>query len=337
MGLRIGKRPRTVVTTTPKPNALTRVIRERAGGALSTWPTYDNEANLAESFRRDILDPYRGTRIGRQELMGELLEDVEGAMWKPEMLEDRLDDGDRKLTGRVAKAPECSQLVVAVDPTGADNAGADECGIVVVGKGEDGHGYVLADWTLRGSPKAWAAKAVQAYHHFKADKIVAETNFGAQMVADTIQTADRSVPVGVVRASRSKRQRAEPVVAMYEQGRIHHVGPLPKLEDELLTWEPEANWSPGRMDALVWGVFSLNLAGGGSADAWHEAMQAILSRTPTEELEAQRAAQVRLEGYRARAKHSGGESRCSVTPDRHHRWDAGTGSQCKACLMTRNR
>ena len=284
--------PRIAVTTTPKPNALTRVIRERAGKAISAWSTYDNKVNLAESFQRDVLALYQGTRIGRQEISGELLEDVEGALWTPTMISN-VEDVIGKDTEGGDIFRDYTKLVVAVDPTGKDNGGADECGIVIVGKGEDGHGYALADWTRHFSPRGWADRVVEAYRTFKCDKIVAEGNYGGQMVVETIHAVDKSVPVEIVFASRGKRQRAEPVVALYEQGRIHHVGALPQLEDELLTWTPESNWSPGRMDALVWGVTWLNLAGGGQADAFHALALARRDETPLDAIHAAQEARER--------------------------------------------
>ena len=264
LGLRIGAHPQCVVTTTPKPNKLTRTIREGKQTMVSTWATYDNLSNLAPSFRDQVLATYEGTRIGRQELLGELLEDIEGALWTLSMIDD----------SRVEEAPEMRRLCVGVDPTGSDSSDADECGIVVVGKGADGHAYVLADNTLTAGPAVWARKAVAAYHDWKADKIVAEGNFGGQMVVETIHSVDKTVPVEIVNASRSKRQRAEPVAALYEQGRVHHVGAMPRLEDELTTWDTDSGWSPGRMDALVWGISWLKVVDGRQGEGYMEFLKA---------------------------------------------------------------
>ncbi len=261
-----GTDPRVVVTTTPQQNALTRVIRSLPTTRTVTWTTYDNLDNLTPLYRQQTIGTYEGTRIGRQELMAELLEDVPGALWTLELFRDREGDDGRLLTGRVEVPPEMRRLVVGVDPSGSDSKGADECGIVVVGKGIDGHGYVLADRTVTASPAEWARRAVAAYREFGADKIVAEGNYGGLMVVETIKAVDKTVPVEIVTASRSKRQRAEPVAALYEQGRVHHVGQLAKLEDELISWTPESGWSPGRMDALVWAVSWLNLAGGAAGE-----------------------------------------------------------------------
>lgn len=321
LGLRKGD-PQCVVTTTPKPNKLTRVIRESTQAVISAWSTYDNLSNLAPSFREQVIATYAGTRIGRQELMGELLEDIEGALWMLSMFEDRSDEHDKPLLGRVLVAPETRRLVVGVDPTGSDSADADECGIVVVGKGADGHGYVLADRTVTAGPAEWARRAVAAYHEFDADKIVAEGNFGGQMVVETIKAVDKTVPVEIVTASRSKRQRAEPVAALYEQGRVHHVGPFPRLEDELTTWDIESGWSPGRMDALVWAVSWLNLAGGGAMDAWLQVSKERQARTPEQWAEARTAALGRMSG-------SPRSVRCLRTPDGRHVYRGGV---CVACM-----
>jgi phage terminase large subunit-like protein len=324
LGLRIGE-PQCVVTTTPKPNALTRVIRANPATRISQWATYDNLSNLAPSFRAQILSTYEGTRIGKQELMGELLADVEGALWSLIVFDDRQDEHGTPLLGRVTEVPECSRVAVGVDPTGSDSSGADECGILVVGKGMDGHGYTLADRTITAGPAEWARRAVAAYREFAADKIVAEINYGGLMVVETIKAVDKTVPVEVVTASRSKRQRAEPVAAMYEQGRVHHVGVHAKLEDELTTWTPESGWSPGRMDALVWAVSWLNLAGGASLDAWIQSQRERLARTPEEQ-----AAAVTAAGKRAGIRID--TSRCTRSNDGHHRFD---GDRCMACGLVK--
>jgi phage terminase large subunit-like protein len=316
--LRVGSHPRIAATTTPKAVALIRDLVGRHDGSVvivrgSTW---DNADNLAPSALAELRTRYEGTRIGRQELEGELLEDVPGALWTLELFEDREIKGadgqvERSLAGRAEITPELRRLVVGVDPTGADTGNQDECGIVVAGKGVDGHGYVLADRTCTASPAEWARRAVAAYREFGADKIVAEGNFGAQMVVDTIKTADKSVPVEIVTASRSKRQRAEPVAALYEQGRIHHVGQLAKLEDELISWTPESGWSPGRMDALVWAISWLNLAGGQLDTLW----QRELDASPT--VVAGGWADVPGEG-------------CPQSDDGRHFWNDGFCVHCRA-------
>lgn len=263
LGLRLGNAPRCVVTTTPKPNALTRTILARSSTVVTRGSTYDNLANLAPSFREQVLATYEGTRIGRQELLGELLDDVEGALWTLERIE----------AGRVAAPPDMQRIVVAIDPSGGAGPSSDEQGIVVAGLGVDGELYVLADRSCKLSPHGWASRAVAAFHEFHADRIVAEKNFGGDMVASTIQQVDANVPVKVLTASRGKVQRAEPVAALYEKGRVHHVGALPQLEDQMTTWTPQSGTSPDRVDALVWAI--TELVGGVNAEAWMAYLQRI--------------------------------------------------------------
>ena len=256
LGLRLGSHPRVVVTTTPKPNALTRTLLARRTTVVTRGSTYDNLVNLAPSFRDEVLATYEGTRIGRQELMGELLEDVEGALWTVAGI-----DEDRIAPDQV---PDLTRVVVGVDPSGGDGPGNDEQGIIVAGLGVDAHLYVLADRSCKLSPHGWASRAVAAYREFAADRMVAETNFGGQMVESTIKAVDRGIPVKVLSASRGKVQRAEPIAALYEQHRVHHAGAMPQLEDQMTTWTPADGTSPDRMDALVWALTELTGAGHGS-------------------------------------------------------------------------
>jgi phage terminase large subunit-like protein len=252
-GLRIGKHPRVIVTTTPKPVSTLRSLLATKDGSVqvTSGSTYENKNNLAPSFLGEILARYEGTRLGRQELHAELLADVEGALWNRELLEET----------RVVKAPEMKRIVVAVDPAITNKADSDETGIVVAGICDRNEGYLLADRTMRGSPNDWGKAAVSAYHQFKADRIVAESNQGGDMVSHTLRTVDRNVPVKLVHASRGKRTRAEPIAAMYEQNRIHHVGFHAELEDQLCTWVPNEGHSPDRLDALVWGLTDLMIDG----------------------------------------------------------------------------
>lgn len=271
LGLRLGEHPRVVVTTTPKPNALMRTLLARRTTVKTSGSTYDNLSNLAPSFRNEVLATYEGTRIGRQELMGELLEDVEGALWTITGL-----DSDRIAPDAV---PDLSRVVVGVDPSGGDGPGNDEQGIVVAGLGVDAQLYVLDDRSCKLSPHGWASRAIAAFREYSADRIIAETNFGGQMVESTIRSVDRGVPVKVITASRGKVQRAEPIAALYEQHRVHHVGALAKLEDQMTTWTPADGTSPDRLDALVWAL--TELTGGGHGAAFLEAMK---RRAATEDL-----------------------------------------------------
>jgi predicted phage terminase large subunit-like protein len=258
MGLRLGDDPRVVVTTTPKPTPLMRELTADPRTIITRGSTYENLANLAPTFRDTVVAKYEGTRVGRQELMGELLEDVEGALWTGAIIE----------TSRVRTRPDLARIVVAVDP--AVTSTGDETGIVVVGLGYDGDCYVLDDRSTRGTPDTWARRVIRAWLDHGADVIVAEANQGGDMVAATLRTAaaamaaegapTRTVPTRTVHASRGKRARAEPVSALYEQGRIHHIGTYPELEDQMTTWTPESGASPDRLDALVWAVTHLVLA-----------------------------------------------------------------------------
>jgi phage terminase large subunit-like protein len=248
MGLRLGNDPRAVVTTTPRPTDLLRRIAKDPGTVTTRGTTFDNRANLATDFLSAIVARYEGTRLGRQELMGEDLDDNPAALWQRNDL-DRF---------RVMGVPELVRVVVGVDPAVTASEEADETGIVVVGLGTDGHGYVLDDRSLRGTPDGWGREAMAAYHRHRANGIVVEVNQGGDLVRHLLSTLDRHVPIREVRASRGKVARAEPVAALYEQGRIHHVGTFGPLEDQLCGWTPGHD-SPDRLDALVWAVTELML------------------------------------------------------------------------------
>lgn len=246
-GLRLGPDPRVVVTTTPRPTPVIKELMAHPTTVVTRGSTYDNRANLAPAFFDGIISRYEGTRLGRQELYAEILDDNPNALWQRSQI-DKL---------RVTEAPaELQRIVVAIDPSATTTG--DEAGIIVAGLGPDGHGYVLDDATIRGSPHTWGSKAVQAYHRHQADRIVAEVNNGGEMVELTIRTVDDKVAYKAVHASRGKRTRAEPIAALYEQGRVHHVGTFAELEDEMCDWEPEMP-SPNRMDALVWALTELML------------------------------------------------------------------------------
>ncbi len=217
--------------------------------------TADNADNLAGSFLDSIVSAYAGSRLGRQELDGELIEDRAGALWRRDALDGL----------RVREAPPLARLVVAVDPPASASARADACGIVAAGIDEDGRAYVVADATVQGlSPAGWAARAVGLFHALQADAIVAEVNQGGDMVTAVLRQVDPTVPVTPVRATRGKYLRAEPVAVLYDQGRVRHVGALPELEDEMCDFVPgERAASPDRLDALVWALTHLMLRGEG--------------------------------------------------------------------------
>lgn len=254
LGLRLGEHPQAVVTGTPTNCRLVRHLLARAEGehphvVVTRGSTYDNLPNLAPTFRAEILAAYEGTRIGRQELLGELLDDVEGALWTQVGI-----DSDR-----VDNHPDLTSVVVAIDPAGGTADTNDETGIVVAGVDTDGHGYTLEDLSGRYSPHDWARTAIGAYHRWQADRIVAEKNYGGDMVEATLRAAGFAGGVQVVTASRGKQQRAEPVAALYEQHRVHHVGGFPQLEDQMCSWTADSGTSPDRMDALVWAFSQLML------------------------------------------------------------------------------
>ena len=252
LGLRLGGDPRCVVTTTPKPLRLLRALLLDKRVAVTRGSTYDNRANLAPAFLDAILKRYEGTRLGRQELHAELLDDVPGALWNRAVLERAFS----------SKAPELMRIVVAIDPAVTSGEDADETGIIVAGVARDGQGYVLDDLSGRLPPHEWAGRAIRAYREHEADRIVAETNNGGDLVEATVRMVDANASYKSVRASRGKAIRAEPVAALYEQGRVHHVGSFPALEDQMCAFTPDfdrgrAGASPDRLDALVWALTEL--------------------------------------------------------------------------------
>lgn len=256
-GLRLGPHPRLVITTTPRPLPLIKKLISDPTVYVTKGSTLDNAANLAPQFIAQIIDRYGGTRLGRQEIEGEILSDIPGALFKREDIDDT----------RLKEVPaDLERVLVAVDPAASSNEGSDENGIVVVGLGRDSdgyaRGYILEDGSLRGSPEEWANKAVSLYRKWQADKIVAEKNNGGEMVEHVIRSVDRSLPVKLVHASRGKIIRAEPISALYEQQRIHHCGRFDLLEDQMCMFSIDNirdanNGSPDRVDALVWGLSEL--------------------------------------------------------------------------------
>ena len=248
-----GDAPRGIVTTTPKRNALLRALIADPTTAITRARTVDNAANLAPEALTALRARYDGTSLGRQELDGELLEEAEGALWTRDMLEACRAPADA--------VPAMKRVVVAIDPAGGSGRGSTETGIVVAGVGVDGLGYVLADLSGKHSPERWAYAAATAYEDFRADRIVAERNFGGEMVESTLRSTARNLPVRMVHASRGKAVRAEPVVALFEQRRVRLVGTFATLEDQLCGWNPMGSGpSPDRLDALVWAMSDLMLA-----------------------------------------------------------------------------
>ena len=258
--LRKGKNPRVVIATTPKPTKLIKELVAREGKkgpdgnvevVITRGGTRENEKNLAPQFLRTIVKQFEGRRLGRQELEGELLLDTPGALWNVDLLEST----------RVPVVPPLQRIVVAVDPSGSGGENADEAGIIVAGLGRDSEGYVLADYSGRMEPVDWARKAVSAYHAFKADRIVAEINFGGNTVIATIAAIDPSIPVKAITSSRGKVLRAEPISAFFEQRRAHLVGSYPVLEDQMTSFTADydraRDGSPDRVDAMVFALSEL--------------------------------------------------------------------------------
>jgi phage terminase large subunit-like protein len=256
-GLRLGDHPQVLVTTTPQPKPLIKYLVNDPDTVVTRGSTMDNSANLAENTIRQLYDRYSGTRLGRQELEGEILGDIPGALWNRDMID----------SARIKEVPEdLERVFVAVDPAASSEEGSDENGIVVVGlaRDSDGYarGYVLEDGSIRGTPEQWAKQAVRLYRKWEADKIIAEKNQGGEMVSSVLRSVDRSIPIELVHASRGKIIRAEPISALYEQGRVHHVGQHPLLEDQMCEFSIDNvrnsnTGSPDRVDALVWGLTKL--------------------------------------------------------------------------------
>lgn len=250
--LRLGNNPKICLTTTPRPIALIKELWKDPSVIKTVGSTVENKSNLADSFIHYVYEKYSGTRLGRQELEGEILFDVPGALFSYTNLDQY----------RVSKAPDLKQIVVAIDPAVTANEDSNETGIIVAGIDENDQGYTLEDASSIYHPNEWANKAIQLYDKYKASYIVAEVNQGGDLIANTIKQTAKSlnhsfIPIKTVHATKGKYTRAEPVGALYEQGKIHHVGNFPTLEDQMCTFLPGDDISPDRMDALVWAYYFL--------------------------------------------------------------------------------
>jgi phage terminase large subunit-like protein len=280
-GLRLGTDPRVVVTTTPRPTKLLRGFAADRTVTTTRGNTYENRANLAPDFIEQIVQKYEGTRLGRQEIEAEILDDLPGGLWSRGVIE----------AARVRTAPDLVRIVVAIDPAATSGEGADETGIIVAGKDGQGHGWVLADLSGRYQPAEWAKAVIAAYRAHRADRVVAEVNNGGEMVEATLRVIDPNLAFVPVYASRGKIVRAEPVAALYEQGRVHHLGAFPQLEDQMCDLRQgardDANLrrernSPDRVDALVWALTDLlvePMPGEGIYEAYRR-LSGELSQTP---------------------------------------------------------
>jgi phage terminase large subunit-like protein len=246
-----------VATTTPRPIPLLKKLLADAATVVTRAATADNAENLAPSFVEEMTRRYWGTALGRQELLGELVDDTSGALWRRDWIEAH----------RVASAPELSAVVVAVDPPVTATAASDACGTVIAGLGPDGRAYVIDDRTLQGrEPIVWARAAVAAYHDTMADRVVAEVNQGGDLVVTILRQIDPNVAVRQVRATRGKWLRAEPVAALYAEGRVAHVGTFDALEDQMCAFGADGlsrGRSPDRLDALVWALTDLMIGAAG--------------------------------------------------------------------------
>lgn len=249
-GLRLGNRPRFVATSTPRPIRLLKMMLRDNHIVVTRGTSYENLRNLAHTYRRNVIDKYVGTRLGRQEIEAEVLEDIPGALWTQRNLDDN--------RVRIEDVPPLARVVVAIDPAITSGDGSNETGIVCGGMSQDQHGYLIEDASMRGTPDMWARRAVSLYRKYEADRIVAEANQGGEMVERVIRAVAPDVPITLVRATRGKYIRAEPVSALYEQGRISHIGTFPDLENQMCAFTPEmaSTRRPGeekdRADAMVW-------------------------------------------------------------------------------------
>ena len=248
-GLRLGEHPQTVITTTPRPTKLIKELIKRNTTQVTRGSTFDNAENLSKTALLELQAKYGGTRLGQQELYGAVLDDNPGALWRRAIID----------SARMESHPTLTRVVVGVDPAVTSGEDSDSTGIVVAGMTADGHYYVLDDVTIKASPQDWATEAVRVYEKYKADRIVAETNNGGDLVIHLLQQVKPSVSTKKVTATRGKQLRAEPIAALYEQGRVHHVGYFTELEDQMCEYEPGISKdSPDRMDALVWALTELS-------------------------------------------------------------------------------
>lgn len=248
-GLRLGKHPRWIATTTPRPIKLIKDLMKDPRVHITTATTHENLSNLAASYRKNVIERYANTRLGRQELNAEILGDIPGALWRQQNIDEF----------RIIKAPLLRRIVVAIDPATTNDENSNETGIIIGGIDNKNEAYILDDYTIKGTPEQWARKAISGYRLYQADRIVAESNQGGLMVESVMRSIDPYIPISLVRATRGKYIRAEPISALYDQGRVHHVGIFPDLEDQMIAFTSDSiinnknkNVSPDRVDALVW-------------------------------------------------------------------------------------
>lgn len=248
LGLRLGNSPQAIVTTTPKPKKLLKKLVADEDVVTTYGSSYENMGNLSPNFIKRVIKKYEGTRLGKQELWGKILTDVEGALWSMTMIENC----------RINVAPSLERIVVSIDPAVTNKDTSDQTGIIVMGRDKFKRAYILEDASGKYDSKDWAELAIRLYKKWRADYILGEVNNGGDLIKTVIGLLDRTVPFQEVWASRDKYTRATPVSGAYQQERVYHVGHFPELEEELTEWEPGEN-SPNRLDAAVWGVTDLIL------------------------------------------------------------------------------
>jgi len=254
-GLRLGDNPQCIITTTPKPTPIIRSLIERNDTVVTTGSTFENEANLAKSALAMLKEKYEGTTLGRQELYAEVLNMLEGALWNNDLIEETRLPADTK--------KDYTQIIVAIDPAVTSGADSDETGIMVVGKDVQNEYYVLEDISGKYSPDKWGKIAIKAFYEWGADRVIAETNNGGDLVERLLRAIDTNIPYKSVTATRGKLVRAEPIAALYEQRRVHHIGYFSELESQMTTYTGDRpKPSPDRLDALVWGLTELSKSKG---------------------------------------------------------------------------
>ena len=251
MALRLGTSPKCIITTTPRPTELIKELAVRSDTKIIKGSTFDNVANLAPSAIKMLKERYEGTRLGRQELYAEILEDIEGALFNSANIEQN----------RIEVTPDMQRIVIAIDPAVTANSNSDETGIVVAGRVVDNNYYILGDYSGIFSPDVWIKRAIELFYKFEADRIVCEVNNGGDLIEKLLRVQDVNVPYTSVRATRGKMLRAEPISALYEQNKVHHVGFFKELEEQMCSYTPQTIKSPDRLDALVWGLTSLQSSG----------------------------------------------------------------------------
>ena len=256
-GFRLGPQPQACVTTTPRPTPLIKQLLGTEGCVVTKGSTYENRDNLSQMFFKTVIKRYEGTRLGRQELDAELLEDTEGALWDLDLIDKH------RVTFKRFQGLELVKIAVAIDPAVSAKETSNETGIVAAGIDAKGEAYILADGSGIYTPLGWANKAIDIVDVLHADRVVAEVNNGGDLVEANLRSVDRNVSYSKVHASRGKRARAEPVASLYERGLVHHVGSFPDLEDQMTTWNAtDGSDSPDRVDALVWALTHLMLKKG---------------------------------------------------------------------------